>query len=88
MCKVKFGHEITSDSDLQNLIIGIIFRQEKEYLEKDIFDETKRYSKNAKIPINDQKLQETVKYHLDALTRFRKVYRLDGVYTPLGIRMN
>ena len=36
MCKVKFGHEITSDSDLQNLIIGIIFRQEKKYLEKDI----------------------------------------------------
>lgn len=88
MCKVKFGHEITSNSDLHNLIIGIIFRQEKKYLEKDILDETKRYSENASIPINDQKLQETVKYHLDTLTRFRKIYRLDGVYTPLRIRMN
>ena len=87
MCKVKFGHEITSDSDLQNLIIGIIFRQEKKYLEKDIYKETKKHVENASIPISDQKLQETVKYHLDKLTRFRKVYRLDGVYTPLGIRI-
>lgn len=88
MCKVKFGHEIASDSDLQNLVIGIVFRQENNYLEKDIFDATKKYIKNASIPISDQKLQETVKYHLDELTRFRKVYRLDGIYIPVGLRMS
>ena len=87
MCKVKFGHEITSDSDLQNLVIGIIFRQEKQFLSHEIVNETKKYSKNARIPISEQNIQETVKYHLDTLSRFRKVYRMDGVYTPVDVRM-
>ena len=36
---------------------------------------------------SDQKLHKSVKYHLDKLTRFRKAYRLDDVYTPLEIRI-
>ena len=31
MCKVKSGVLITNKEDVQNMIIGIIFRQQKKY---------------------------------------------------------
>lgn len=85
MCKVKSGINLNSETDLQNMVIGIILRQQTKYQENDILKTAKYYSQNANFPIKTITLKRTIRRSLDILVRFEKVNCLDGIYTPLGI---
>lgn len=85
MCKVKSGVNIKNKSDLQNMIIGIILRQSKQYNEREIYKAVMYHSKNAQIAINSDYVKNMINDNLDFLIRCKKVSCMDGVYTPLYI---
>ena len=85
MCKVKFGVNLNNESDLQNMVIGIILRQNQQYREKDILNKVMYYSKNANIDITTPLVRNMVRENLNFLLRNQKVCCMDGVYTPLKI---
>ena len=85
MCKVKFGANLNNESDLQNMVVGIILRQNQKYKEKDILNIVTHYSKNANMDVSPSLIKNITRENLSFLLRNQKVCCLDGVYTPLTI---
>lgn len=85
MCKIKSGVQIGNEMDLQNMIVGIILRQQHEYQEKDIIKIVIKYSEKAPIDVKEPLLKKMVQDNLDLLYRLKRIRCLDGVYTPIPI---
>lgn len=85
MCKVKFGTALMNESDVQNLIVGIIFRQQEQYKEGDILNLARKYTENSSFKVSTLYLQKMIEENLDFLVRFGRIKCLDGMYFPLSI---
>ncbi len=87
MCKVKSGAQIENRQDIQNLIIGIIFRQCKPYRIEDILDIVLYYTKNSHYKIDEEELYCLISDSLDMLYVRNKVKCTNGVYTPQHLKV-
>lgn len=85
MCKVKSGTDIKNRSDFQNLVMGIILRQNTKYNENDIFKAVMYHSKNSQILINPTFVKNVISENLHFLIRSKRVFCIDGIYIPLNI---
>lgn len=85
MCRVKSGINIKNKNDLQNMVIGIILRQKDKYLEQDIINAVTYFSSNSTMEIDSFLIKNIVKDNLDFLLRTKRLFCMDGVYTPLRI---
>lgn len=81
MCKVKSGSNLRTESDLQNLITGIILRQQHSYFESDIISAVEYHCGGNQI-VSQQRLQEMIQETLDILSQYMKIDCIDGLYTP------
>lgn len=86
MCKVKSGLNLKTESDLQNLITGIILRQQHSYFESDIMD-TVEYHCGVNQIVSRRRLQEMIGETLDLFAQYKKVDCVDGLYTPKRINV-
>ena len=85
MCKVKSGIHLTNQEDVQNLVIGIIFRQQKKYRLEDICLSVQYYIQGTQLEMNSKKLCRLVEENLDLLNRRGKLYCRNGYYMPQTI---
>lgn len=83
MCKVKSGKAIVSKSDFQNLVIGILLRQQNNYRETDIFNAVSFHCTGSPLALRPLTVQRAIRDNLHFLTRYGKVTCMDGVYTPV-----
>ena len=82
MCKVKSGVLITNKEDVQNMIIGIIFRQQTKYRREHILESAKKYFKGSALEINNNALGLIVDENLDILSRNGAICCKNGNYIP------
>lgn len=82
MCKVKSGVLITNKEDVQNMVIGIIFRQQEKYRKEQILESTKNYFRGSTLKINHNTLLEIVEDNLAILSRNGTICCCDGNYMP------
>ncbi len=87
MCKVKSGSQIKNQQDIQNLIVGIIFRQRAPYQIDDILNIVLYYTKNSQYNISEDDLYYTISDTLDMLCVRNRVKCKNGVYTPLPFKV-
>jgi hypothetical protein len=84
MCKVKSGANLKTESDVQNLITGIILRQQHPYYEDDIINSVIYYCRGNQV-VTKYKLVEMVQETLDIFSQYKKLRCTDGLYTPRKI---
>jgi hypothetical protein len=88
MCKVKSGVQLKNKEDVQNLVIGIIFRQQTKYTMKDICATVQYFLQDTQIEISQKNVVRIVEDNLDLLNRRGKIYCRNGCYTPQNIMYN
>lgn len=81
MCKVKSGIQIQNRQDVQNLVIGIIFRQCIPYKMDELLDTISFYMKDSQYNISEEDLYYMVSDSLDMLCIRNRIKCQDGVYT-------
>ena len=81
MAKVKYGSEIKTKADLQNLITGLIFRKEDSFTLGDMVNLVAKYSKGTKLILTEKELTSMVEYTLDLFQREDLVSCENGRYT-------
>ncbi len=79
MPEIKYGKEIKTKEDLQNLIIGLAFRRESFTLDEMVSLATK-YSKGTKIPLSEKELTSAIEDMLDLFQRENLVSCENGQY--------
>ena len=87
MCKVKSGAKIKNQQDVQNLVIGIIFRQRAAYQIDNILSIVLYYMKNSQYEISVDDLYDTIADTLDMLRVRNRVKCRNGIYTPLPLKV-
>lgn len=85
MCKVKSGVLIKNEQDIQNLVIGIINRQQNVYNSKKILELTKHYCKGTELKISSNYLQDVIEDNLSFLYRKGLLDCKNGNYYPQPI---
>lgn len=88
MCKVKSGVELENKEDVQNLVIGIIFRQQERYTMKDICSTVRYFLQGTEIEMSQRYLTKIVEENLDLLNRRGKIYCRNGCYMPKDVMYN
>ena len=82
MCKVKSGIMIENQQDVQNLVIGILFRQEKKYSQEQIYAIVQHYLQGSLYVINQKTVLKIISDNIDMLHRNSYVSCVNGYYTP------
>lgn len=80
MAYVKHNEDVKNEQDLQNLVIGIIFRQQEPFEAEEIVKIVNYYLKGSKFYDDIEKIEKKVDENLDLL------YRRDRVRCWRGIR--
>lgn len=86
MCKVKSGTQIKNRQDIQNLVIGIIFRQRMAYRIDDILNIVLYYTGNSQYSISEEDLYDNIADTLDMLCVRNRIKCKNGVYTPMPFK--
>lgn len=84
MCKVKSGSNLKTESDVQNLITGIILRQQQSYQQSDIFQAVEYYFDGNQI-VSQNKVKGMINDTLSLFFQYRMVDCVDGQYMPRGV---
>ena len=82
MCRVKIGKKISCLSDVQNLIIGIILRQQDAYKEEDILRMTSHFMHGSDLHIPEVVLKKIVRRNLEQITMNKMAFYKKGYYIP------
>ena len=84
MCKIKFGKQLTSLQDMQNLVIGILLRQQYEYNKVQIYNCVNNYCTGAEYKMSQRAIVKLIDKNLDFLSRIGVVQCKNGQYIPLN----
>jgi len=79
MANVKHNQDVKNEQDLQNLVIGIIFRMDKPFTEEKIVSLVNRYLKGSIFYKNNPLIKQHVSDSLDLLQNWDKMRRRNGV---------
>lgn len=82
MANVKTGKDIVNIQDVQNLVIGVINRQEKMFLKNDIFVMVKHYMHDSSFTVSDEDIEKIIGENLDYLYRKTMLDCKNGYYMP------
>lgn len=85
MSKVKHGKDIVNIQDVQNLVIGVINRQEKSFLKNDVFVTVKHYMRDSDFAVSDEEIEKIISENLDYLYRKAMLDCVNGYYQPKNI---
>ena len=85
MCKVKSGVCIKTRQDVQNLVIGLIFRQQHEYSQGDILYIVEHYTQGAEVKLERDALNTIISKNLDILHRNGRIQCKNGIYRSQNI---
>lgn len=88
MCKVSSGASIKNWQDVQNLVIGIILRQQEEYCIENILDLVQYYMVGSPINAKENELYGVILNNLDLLYIRNKVKCKNGYYIPQPIKLD
>lgn len=86
MCKVKSGTQIKNQQDIQNLVVGIIFRQRVAYRIDDILNIVLYHTKNSQYCVSEEDLYYNISDTLDMLCTRNRIRCKNGVYTPMPFK--
>ena len=87
MCNVNSGVLIKNKQDVQNLVIGIIFRQQDKYKRENIIDIVQYYMEGSPFVINENVLQNIISENLNLLCRNDKIQCKNGYFIPRTFTM-
>ncbi len=87
MCNVNSGVLIKNKQDVQNLVIGIIFRQQDKYKPENISDLVQCYMKGSTFSIDKTAIQNIILDNLSLLHRNDKIQCKNGYYIPRNFTM-
>ena len=87
MCNVNSGVLIKNKQDVQNLVIGIIFRQQDKYKPENIIDIVQYYMEGSPFVINENVLQNIISENLNLLCRNDKIQCKNGYSIPRTFTM-
>lgn len=87
MCNVKSGVLVENRQDVQNLVIGIIFRQQYKYKIENIVAAVQYYMKGSSVTMDTDSLREIISDNLNLLHRNDKIKRKNGYYIPRSFDM-
>lgn len=79
---VTHNEDVKNEQDLQNLVIGIIFRMDRPYEDEEIVQIVNRYLKGSKFYDDSEKIKEKVDENLDFLHCRDKVRCWRGIRYP------
>lgn len=82
MAEVRHNEDVKNEQDLQNLVIGILFRQEEPYKDKAIVEAVNYWLKGSKFYNNLELIEQKVEENLDLLERIDKVAFCYGICYP------
>lgn len=82
MCKVKSGKALKNLQDVQNMVVGIINRQQNKYKSKDIHDAVVYFYKGADIEVSSAELKAMVDDNLSFMYRQGLVDCRGGYFHP------
>lgn len=82
MCKVKTGKLILNSQDVQNMVVGIIFRQKKKYKLDTIVDLASFYLKGSPVKMKRKELSRIVEDNLNLLAVNGRINYQNGHYYP------
>lgn len=85
MCKVKSGALIKNAEDVQNLVVGVINRQEERYCKEQILVMVRHYMRGSSLSLSNDYLKEIISVNLDILYRSNFVECRNGYYIPKNI---
>lgn len=82
MCRVKSGVHIKNRNDVQNLIIGIINRQQEDYSKEKIYEMVEYNYQGAEYVISTKVLRKMIDDNLSFLYRAGFIDSWNGRYSP------
>lgn len=82
MANVKHNEDVKNEQDLQNLVIGIIFRQDKPYKRNTIVRIVNHYLRRSVFQGDTKLIRQHVNDTLDLLLLRDKVRCINGLYYP------
>lgn len=82
MCKVKTGSLIKNQEDVQNLIISIINRQDREYSKDRILELAEYYLQGSSLVFSKKHLNDMISRNLDISYRNESISCKNGYYMP------
>lgn len=85
MCKVKSGRALENLQDVQNLVVGIINRQQRRYVLDDIYNAVMYHFQGAQIDISQDTLFDIIDDNLSFAYRKGMVDCRGGYYFPRNI---
>lgn len=80
MCKVKSGNLLKNRHDVQNLVIGIINRQQDAYSREKIYETVEYYFQGADVKMCQDAIRDVIDENLDLLYRKGLIDCQDGCY--------
>lgn len=86
MCKIYSGAMISNWQDVQNLVIGIILRQQQEYCIENILHLVERYMEGSSVIVQEKQLRDIIAKNLNLLYIRNKVRCKNGYYVPQPIK--
>ncbi len=81
MCHVKTNEKIVTKQDLQNLITGIILRQQGSFTKKYVRTTTNYYMQGSNLNLAKNELDDMIIGTLDVLERTGKTTYNAGIYS-------
>lgn len=85
MANVLHNEDVKNEQDLQNLVIGIIFRQDKPFTSDSVIKTVNYWLKGSDFYDNIELIEEHVTDSLDLLQNRDKVRCSNGVYCMKNI---
>lgn len=86
MCNVKYGCDIKNQNDVQNLIIGIINRQQGDYNKSQIYEMVEYNYHGAEYVMSTKALRKMVDDNLSFLYKAGFIDCWNGLYSPQAIK--
>ncbi len=85
MCKVKTGALIVNKGDVQNMIVGIILRQQNKYKKEEILEMSKKYFQGSALEMDNNTFMEIIEENLEIFSRNEKIFCENGNYIPRSL---
>lgn len=86
MCRVKSGALVKNYQDVQNLVIGILNRQQKYYQVENIVYLVQKHLKGSSVKIQEDQLKQIICNNLDMLYIRNRVRCKNGCYIPQPLK--
>ncbi len=82
MAEVIHNEDVKNEQDLQNLVIGVIFRMQQPFRDEEIVEIANYWLKGSKFYNDIERIRKCVEDNLDLLYRIDRVVCWNGIRYP------